>query len=75
MLHVQDSSKPIFNADSEFVSLLLTFVANKIEQEVACVRGAHNIFIYYARTQGYAPSASVWMVQLTHCLSHHLYAS
>lgn len=54
MLHMQDPSKPVFNADSEFVPLLLTFVANRSNQEVAMVWGAQKVYKDRKRPKGYA---------------------
>ena len=52
ILHMQDSSKPLFKADSEFVPLLLTFVANRSNQEVAMVWGAQKIYEDRERPKG-----------------------
>ncbi len=51
-LHMQDSSKPMFKADSGFVPLLLTFVANRSNQEVAMVWGAQKIYEDRERPKG-----------------------
>ncbi len=44
MLLVQNPSKPVFNADSEFVPLLLAFVADDHTQKEALVWGAQYVY-------------------------------
>lgn len=51
-MHAQDVSQPVFRADSEFVPLLLTFVANRANQEVAMVKGAQKVFEARRRPRG-----------------------
>jgi hypothetical protein len=52
MMHAQDVGQPVFRADSEFVPLLLTFVANRANQEVAMVKGAQKVFEARRRPRG-----------------------
>ena len=54
VLQTQDPSKPVFKADSDFVPLLLTFVANRSNQEVAMVCGAQKVYKDRNMPKGYA---------------------
>ena len=64
MWHMQDPSKPVFDAGSEFVPLLLTFVANKSKQEVAMVAGAENVYKHQKSRKGYARRPPAWSLLL-----------
>lgn len=67
-LHVQDPSQPVFKADSDWAPLLLTFVANRSNREVAMVSGAQKVYKDLKRPKGYACSfpAPAWPVPLMH---------
>ena len=54
VLHMQDPSKPVFDSDSDLVPLLLTFVANRSNQEVAMVWGAQKVYKDRKRPKGCA---------------------
>ena len=58
MWHTQDPSRPLFNADSGFVPLLLTYVAKDSKREVAMVLGAQNVYKDLQSPKGYACSFS-----------------
>ena len=52
---MQDSGKSVFTADSEYVPLLLTFVSDHGNREVAMVWGAQRVFEDRQRPKGCAP--------------------
>ena len=52
---MQDSGKSVFTADSEYVPLLLTFVSDHGNREVAMVWGAQRVFEDRHRPKGCAP--------------------
>jgi len=52
---MQDAGKSVFTADSEYVPLLLTFVSDHGNREVAMVWGAQRVFEDRQRPKGCAP--------------------
>ena len=69
---VQDPSEPVLKADSDWAPLLLTFVANRSNREVAMVSGAQKVYKDLKRPKGYArsfPACPVLLIHLHTCTS------
>ncbi len=72
-LPLQDPSKPVFSADSDFVPLLLTFVANESKREEAMVTGAQNVYKDRKSPKGYGPRSPAWSGLHAHLDEIHAY--
>ena len=60
----------MFSADSDFVPLLLTFVANESKREEAMVAGAQHVYKDRKSPKGYAASSLAWSCLLTSLLKY-----